>query len=137
MTKRNPQRNHVRVYLSDDAYKRVKTLSEKTRTPIATLIEIALERNTIEARDYLLHQAARSAYIATAVSLQVAAKILPPEDLKLKLEKISGSFTATFGSLPPMPEEIRRRLDDASDRFVLDLADLLNTHVDVAETSVS
>jgi hypothetical protein len=130
---RPQRRHHFRVYLSDETYARVVEQSEKTRIPVRQLLEAALENNTIEARDYLIYQAARNSFIATSVAIQVAAKTLSPDALKAHLERISQSFAATFGSTPPIPEEIRRRIENSDDAFVLALADLLQSQVDPSD----
>ncbi|MFP1132938.1 hypothetical protein [Asticcacaulis sp. W401b] len=125
----------LRVYIRAETYAKLVAQSEQSGVPIRYLIQNALEKHTIEGRDYLLHQSARYAYIGASMALQIATKLLSPEDLRNRLERVSGSFTATFGSTPPIPDEVRARIETAPNGFVLEFARLLEAYVNADEAA--
>lgn len=125
----------LRVYVREETYAKLVAQSEQSGVPIRYLIQNALEKHTVEARDYLLHQSARYAYIGASMALQIATKLLPPDDLRGRLDRITGTFTSTFGSTPAVPEEVRARIETAQDGFVLEFARLLEAYVDADEAA--
>ena len=128
------RKNHVRVYLNDAAYLRLKQHSDRTKIPISLLIEAALDKNTVETLDYMVHAAAKYAYLAASLSLQQAAISFEPAEFKRRLEAVSGAFNGIFGPSPNIPEEIRKRMDQVQDSFIQDFAKVLLAHVDPADS---
>lgn len=128
------RRNHVRVYLTDATLARLRQESARTKVPITSIIETALERNAISVSEYMTHAAAKYAYLAASLSLQQAALTFDPDDFKRRLDAISSAFSGVFGPSPNIPPDIQKRTEKSLDPFVLDFAKVLLAHVDPADT---